>query len=112
MRYVLDASVAVAAAHPSEPTHAAALGRVARVLHGDDDIVVPTLFPIEIGTRRIVPADAWGLTACPYSQYQTARQSPAARRTMTHRFCKQIVNRFCSDVGSISCMGVGNVRLA
>ena len=48
MRYVLDASVAVAAAHPSESTHAAALARVMRVMHGLDELVVPVIFAIEV----------------------------------------------------------------
>jgi predicted nucleic acid-binding protein len=48
VRYVLDASVAVAAAHPNEPTHALARSRLVRVLAGEDEIVVPALFPIEV----------------------------------------------------------------
>jgi predicted nucleic acid-binding protein len=49
MKLVLDASVAVAAARPNEPFHAASRARVARVLSGDDEIVVPAIFPIEVG---------------------------------------------------------------
>lgn len=49
MRLVLDASVAVAAARPSEPSHAVSRARVARVLAGHDEIVVPAIFPIEVG---------------------------------------------------------------
>lgn len=59
MRYVLDASVAVAAARPSELTHAAALRRLERVLRGDDEIVVPVIFQIEVAaalTRVGIPA--------------------------------------------------------
>ena len=48
MRYVLDASVAVAAVRPNEPTHAAARARVAGVLQGVDQLVVPVLFRIEV----------------------------------------------------------------
>jgi predicted nucleic acid-binding protein len=48
VRLILDASVAVAAAHPSEPTHAAALARVMRVLRGLDELVAPVIFPIEV----------------------------------------------------------------
>jgi predicted nucleic acid-binding protein len=48
MKLVLDASVAVAAARRGEPTHRAARLRVAGVLSGDDAIVVPTLFTIEV----------------------------------------------------------------
>lgn len=48
MTIVLDASIAVAAARPREPSHRAARIRVERILQGDDDIVVPTLFSIEV----------------------------------------------------------------
>lgn len=50
MRYVLDASVAVAAARPREPSYAAACARVTRVLAGLDEIVVPALFRIEVAS--------------------------------------------------------------
>lgn len=50
MKIVLDASVAVAAARPSEPSHPAALARVTAVLAGNDDIIVPVIFPIEVGS--------------------------------------------------------------
>jgi len=46
---VLDASVAVAAARPSEPSHAVSRVRVARILAGHDEMVVPAIFPIEVG---------------------------------------------------------------
>jgi len=49
MRLVLDASVAVAAARPGEPSHGAARGRVSRVLRGADEIIVPALFSVEVG---------------------------------------------------------------
>ena len=49
MRLVLDASVAVAAARPGEPSHRAARLRVSRVLRGADEIVVPALFSVEVG---------------------------------------------------------------
>jgi predicted nucleic acid-binding protein len=44
-RLVLDASVAVAAAKPTEVTHAAARRRLTRVLSGHDEIVVPAAPP-------------------------------------------------------------------
>lgn len=49
MKLVLDASVAVAAARPNEPSHAPSRARIARVLAGHDEMVVPVLFPIEVG---------------------------------------------------------------
>ena len=48
MRYVLDASIAVAAVRPSEPAYAAARKRIASVLAGTDEIVVPAIFTIEV----------------------------------------------------------------
>ncbi|MFO0745217.1 MAG: PIN domain-containing protein [Myxococcota bacterium] len=48
MRMVLDASVAVAAARPNEPSHGPARSRIVQVLGGHDDIAVPAIFPIEV----------------------------------------------------------------
>lgn len=50
MKLVLDASVAVAAARPNEPSHLSSRARVSRALRGADEIVVPALFPIEVGS--------------------------------------------------------------
>jgi predicted nucleic acid-binding protein len=49
LRYVLDASVAVAAVRPNEHAYAPSRARVARALQGVDEIVVPALFSIEVG---------------------------------------------------------------
>ena len=49
MMLVLDASVAVAAARAGEPAHAASRARVRRVLTGVDEIVVPSIFSVEVG---------------------------------------------------------------
>jgi len=46
--YVLDASVAVAAVRPSEPSYQAARARLASLLAGLDSIVVPAIFDIEV----------------------------------------------------------------
>lgn len=48
MRLVLDASVVVASERPKEAAHARARAAVDRVLGGDDEIVVPALFRIEV----------------------------------------------------------------
>jgi predicted nucleic acid-binding protein len=48
MRLVLDASVAIAAAHTQEPSSSAARARVGHALRGRDELVVPTLFGIEV----------------------------------------------------------------
>jgi predicted nucleic acid-binding protein len=48
MKFVLEASVAVAAARPGEPQHRDARARVRAVLEEADEIVVPVLFQIEV----------------------------------------------------------------
>jgi predicted nucleic acid-binding protein len=48
MRLVLDASVAVAAARAREPLHRAAQSRVAGLLRGEDELVVPAIFSVEV----------------------------------------------------------------
>ena len=48
MIFVLDASVAIAAARPAEVAHLRARSMVDRILRGDDAIVVPSLFGIEV----------------------------------------------------------------
>jgi predicted nucleic acid-binding protein len=50
MKLVLDASVAVAAVRANEPSHASSKARVSQVLRGADEIIVPALFPIEVGS--------------------------------------------------------------
>jgi predicted nucleic acid-binding protein len=49
MKLVLDASVAVAASRRHERSHASARARVARVLRGEDEVILPALFAIEVG---------------------------------------------------------------
>lgn len=61
MRLVLDASVAVAAARPAEPTHAAAKARVDRILARTDTLVVPALFRVEVASA--LTRAGWGLEA-------------------------------------------------
>ena len=61
MRLVLDASVAVAAARPSEPSHANSRARIVRILGGDDGALVPSIFAVEVGAalaRVGEPTDA------------------------------------------------------
>ena len=48
MTIVLDASVAVAAARPNEPSHRPSRTRIEAILAGEDAIVVPSLFSIEV----------------------------------------------------------------
>jgi predicted nucleic acid-binding protein len=63
--YVLDASVAVAAVRPSEPSHRAARARLAALLTGTDAIVVPAIFDVEV-TSALVRAQASGDSAEEY----------------------------------------------
>jgi predicted nucleic acid-binding protein len=48
MKYVLDASVAVAALRRNEPDHAAALRHCMPLFAGHDQTVVPAIFDIEV----------------------------------------------------------------
>jgi predicted nucleic acid-binding protein len=48
MRYVLDASVAVAALRANEPGHADALRRCMPLFAGSDEAVVPAIFDVEV----------------------------------------------------------------
>ena len=49
MRLVLDASVAVASMRATEPAHAAARGQIERALQNVDELVLPAIFPVEVG---------------------------------------------------------------
>ena len=53
MKYVLDASVAVAALRASEPLHADALRRCLPLFAGRDEVVVPVLFDIEVTSALV-----------------------------------------------------------
>jgi predicted nucleic acid-binding protein len=49
MKLVLDASVAVAAMRTSEPSHAAARARIERAIRNADALLLPPIFPAEVG---------------------------------------------------------------
>jgi predicted nucleic acid-binding protein len=53
VRYVLDASVAVAALRANEPFHADALRRCLPLFAGRDEIVVPALFDVEVASALV-----------------------------------------------------------
>lgn len=53
MRYVLDASVAVAAVRPSDSHHRAARSRLLSLLTGEDEIVVPAIFDAEVTSALV-----------------------------------------------------------
>jgi predicted nucleic acid-binding protein len=48
MKYVVDASVAVASLRPNEPLQSAAVAFLSPLLKGHDTIVVPAIFRIEV----------------------------------------------------------------
>jgi predicted nucleic acid-binding protein len=48
MRLVLDASVAMSAVRPTEPVHATSGARVERALQALDELVVSSLFAVEV----------------------------------------------------------------
>jgi predicted nucleic acid-binding protein len=85
--YVLDASVAVAAVRPGEPSHQAARARLAAILTGADAIVVPAIFDVEV-TSALVRGRAAGSAAQAYlSRDLGARQlvtiGPRAARAIS-----------------------------
>lgn len=49
MKLVLDASVAIASMRASDPSHAAARARVERAIQNVDELVLPPIFPVELG---------------------------------------------------------------
>ena len=51
--YVLDASVAVAAVRTGEPSHVAARARLASLLAGRDEVVVPAIFDAEVTSALV-----------------------------------------------------------
>lgn len=53
MRYVLDASVAVAALRNNEPFHAEALHRCMPLFAGKDQIIVPAIFDLEVASALV-----------------------------------------------------------
>lgn len=84
MKYVLDASVAVAALRSTEPSHAAALRRCLPLFSGRDEIVVPAIFDIEVTaalTRRgIEPAKVAEFLALHLAQRRLVTIGPRAIR--------------------------------
>jgi predicted nucleic acid-binding protein len=63
-RYVLDASVAIAANRPKEPAFARSSVRLARALAGEDELVLPVTFGIEV-------AGAMGRAGLPAADVRT-----------------------------------------
>jgi predicted nucleic acid-binding protein len=75
--YVLDASVAVAAVRKAEPGHRAALKRCMPLFRGQDEIIVPAIFDIEV-TSALVRRGA-----APRSVVRFLNQHFSSRRLIT-----------------------------
>jgi predicted nucleic acid-binding protein len=90
MRIVLDASVAVAAVSPSEARYRAARRRIERCHRGDDVIVVPSFFLVEVSgalARRGAPAQdirsfVDALTASPHEVVTVGPRAARAARAI------------------------------
>ncbi len=93
MRLVLDASVAIAAQRPQEPSYAASRARLVRFLTGADTVVVPSFFVVEVsgamvrlgfdpkGIGRLVDR----LTAPPHEVVTVGPRSAKAARSVAIR---------------------------
>lgn len=94
MKYVLDASVAVAALRSGEPSHAAALRRCMPLFTGHDEIVVPAIFDIEVTaalTRRgLAPARVADFLAQHLAQRTSVTIGPRAVRGV-----RRILDKTC-----------------
>ena len=88
MIYVLDASVAVAAVRRSEPGHLASRARLRRLLQGDDEIVVPVLFDVEV-TSALVRA---GVAPDDVATYLATDLAARAVVTLGPRAAKAIID--------------------
>ena len=74
MRLVLDASVAISALRPKEPSYQAARARLRRLANGDDLAVIPSLFVAEVAVAlsrlgfdpAAIEAFVGALTALPH----------------------------------------------
>jgi predicted nucleic acid-binding protein len=93
VRLVLDASVAIAAQRPQEPSYAASRARLVRFLTGADTVVVPSFFVVEVsgamvrlgfdpkGIGRLVDR----LTAPPHEVVTVGPRSAKAARSVAIR---------------------------
>ena len=74
MRYVLDASVAVAALRSSEPAHEAALRHCLPLFAGRDQAVVPAIFDLEVISALVRRGADPARVALFFEQHFGARQ--------------------------------------
>ena len=86
MRYVLDASVAVAALRRTEPFHAEALQRCMPLFAGRDEIIVPAIFDVEVASallrRGTAPATVRSFFARHFTQRTLVTLGPRAIRAV------------------------------
>ena len=86
MKYVLDASVAVATLRRSEPSHADALRRCTPLFAGKDEIVVPAIFDIEVTSalvrRGAAPVTVERLFARHFASRRLVTIGPRAARAI------------------------------
>jgi predicted nucleic acid-binding protein len=86
MKYVLDASVAVAALRNREPFHTEALRRCMPLFAGRDEIVVPAIFDIEVASalqrRGTTPASVTRFFERHFGQRTLVTVGPRAIRAV------------------------------
>ena len=81
MRYVLDASVAVAALRSGEPSHAESLERCMPFFAGADEVVVPAIFDVEVFSALVRRgADPTRVTALFRRHFRTRELLPVGPR--------------------------------
>jgi predicted nucleic acid-binding protein len=74
VRYVLDASVAVAALRRAEPLHSDALRRCMPLFAGHDEVVVPAIFDIEVTSALVRRGAAPATIARFFGRHLAARR--------------------------------------
>lgn len=73
MKYVLDASVAIAALRDTEPLHKEALRRCMPLFAGEDEIVVPAIFDLEVTSALLRRGAALASVGRFFTAHLTAR---------------------------------------
>jgi predicted nucleic acid-binding protein len=93
MILVLDASVAVAAARIREPAHRVSRTRVRRVLTGMDEIVVPSIFSVEVGASLARAGEPLG-TVRAYVEALLARATVVPLGVRAARAAREMAMRY------------------
>jgi predicted nucleic acid-binding protein len=86
LKYVLDASAAVAALRSNEPGHADALRRCMPLFAGRDEIVVPAIFDLEVASalvrRGVAAARVTAFFATHFASRRLVTMGPRAVRSI------------------------------